>query len=344
MNLRDLFYHYTLLLIKCRSKRQGLDLFKKTSNNSLYKLIKGDSMKKIATTIGVIAIIGAGAFYFANNQVEEKIQAALDAKNTSKSPDAPSLTGQVSTNILTGTLKIKDMTVTSEGSSQKGDLEVDGLKFYSKENIFSNNVKVSFNNYEVKDNDTDVTIDNEIKFVNHGGGKLAISSRSDFKEKITGNTMTQKFLVDLTDTKEFYTVFTTKLTDIILNKTYDQNDTLKALSELTDSKMQKFVVHIDNNKLLQQGIQRSIKAQYPEATDAEVKAFIQQQSQQHITTNLPTEVQEPMLNLMNSEKAKLDIEITNISGKTLSDAYQTFLLSPDSVEALKKDYNIKASN
>lgn len=298
-------------------------------------------MKKSLIAVAVIAVVSFGVFQYANTQIEKKIENAL-ANGPSEA--GAKITGKVSTNILTGTLKIDDMVVESEGMTQRGNLKITGLKFYNKENVFSDDIGISFNDYQLQESGVNLFADNEFNIHHKGDGKVSIDAKSTFKDKDTGDDLAQALVVDLSNTKDAYQKITTQMTASIVRNESISKEALQYLDELKDTSLDSFELTIKNNKLLQKSIEQTLKAQYPEASPEDIKNYVKAQSTEHITTNFPKEFQEPMLKLMKEEKSNLVFTIKNKSNITLMNTYSKAGFSPDPYEVIKQDYTVTLTN
>ncbi len=295
-------------------------------------------MKKLIICAAIAGITSYGIYYIANKKVEDNIQVALE--KTAKDMGNYDFSGDVSTNILMGTLKIENFELKNPAITQTGDLEITGIQFYNQEKILSDDVSIRFNNYKVQDPTFDLISDNMIKIKKTGDSSIAIILESKIIENKTNDKLIQNLELNIDSVGNLYDNFNKDLTNSILVEKYT-TDNLKYIKDISGAKLTNASLTLDNEKLLQKGLKDNIKIQYPEATDKEINDYIVSNARIYVNQNFPEEFRPKLMKFIESENDKITISINNISGKNVTETYQTMLFSQNPAKDISMLYKLE---
>lgn len=302
-------------------------------------------MKKLVICIGLATVAAYGVYYVANKKVEDKVTAALHDSSKSIGEE---FKGVVSTNILLGTLEIKDFEVPSVAGS-KGDLKVEGIQYYNQDRIFNENIILKFDNYKVEDPTFDLTSDNLIKISNLQNGEIGIEIESKIRNEKTEDKelikeyLNQKLEINASSMGDTYDKLNAEITKSVFEQGY-RPDLVNVLSGVSGATIKKIAFTLDNNKLMQKGVYDSIKKQYPDATDAEIKAYLDENAKSYINNSFNETNAKALNHFLDNEKSKLTFTVENKNNVSLMKTYQNYLLNNDPIKTFYNDYELKIEN
>jgi hypothetical protein len=297
-------------------------------------------MKKIICVVAAVAIVGVGGFYYANGKVEDELNASI--KKANESNPLSQIEGKVSTNILLGTLKVKDLQVKSADMTQQGNLEISGLKFYNRENAFSDKVSIVLNDYKTSI-DQNYTSDNSFSIAKDGEGKLDIKATAAFVGSANKGNISQEYNAKVSNVGDFYDAFTKDLTDAIVHNQSPSNP-VGYITKLSGAKLDMLTLTVNNDHFIKNTLVESAKSKGATEPDAELLSKMNVYVEDQIKKSVPTTdgAQDKVLSFYKEDKGSLTIKATNISNKSLFQNYSDMMLSGDVIfNVITKNYKIE---
>jgi len=296
-------------------------------------------MKKVICVVAALAIVGVGGFYYANGKIENELNASI--KKANESSFGTKVEGTVSTNILLGTLKIDDMKIVGSESTQEGKLAVSGLKFYDKENVFSDKLTITLNDYK-SSTDQQYTSDNSFTIAKIGDGKINLQATSAFVGTPIQGNISQEYDANISGVKDLYETLTKDLSRSLVHNTPPENP-MAYIGKVSAAKLDNLKVTVHNDRFLKNVLIESAKSQDPSITDTELLGKMNQYVESQIKQNIPETngSQSKVLDFYRSDKASLVVNFTNKTNKPLIDTYTAMLTSGDASTVIATNYDIK---
>lgn len=287
---------------------------------------------KVAIAAGVIIGAGVGGFYCLNGMVEKDLNNSIKNINESGLAD---ISGDVSVNVILGTLKIKDLKIKSGESVQEGDVKVKGLNFLDKKNLFSNEVSIYFDNYR-SEYSTNYYSDNSFVVSKEGESKINIKAVSSFVGEENQGKLKQEYAVNISDVNGLYDTLTKDVSQLIVNDA--SLNPMLYIGQMSNAKVDKFVLTIKNDDFIKKALREAAKQDGASAEDVD-KYIVEQ-----IKEMVPLNNQESVLSFYNSDKSSLILTFTNKSKKPLMSIYSEMFNHGNSTTAISNNYDIESQN
>lgn len=296
-------------------------------------------MNKVIYVVAALAIAGVGGFYYANGKVENELNASI--KKANESSYGTKVEGNVSTNILLGTLKINDLKVKSGEVTQEGNLAITGLKFYNQENVFSDKVAVTLNDYK-SNADQKYTSNNSFSISKTGDGKIALQATSAFVGSETQGNISQEYNADISGVGDLYETLTKDLSRSLVHNTPPENP-MAYIGKVSGAKLDTLVLKVNNDRFLKSTLMESAKVQDPTMNDVELANRMNEYVETQIKQSVPEVggAQAKVLDFYKADKATLVVNFTNKTNKPLVDAYTAMISSGNTAAVIAENYDIK---
>ena len=296
-------------------------------------------MKKVICVVAALAIIGVGGFYYANGKVENELNASI--KKANESSLGTKVEGNVSTNILLGTLNIDDLKIQNEGVTQAGNLAVTGLKFYNQENVFSDKVSITLNDYK-STLDQKYTSNNSFTISKAGDGKIALEATSAFVGDATQGNIEQVYNANVSGVGDLYETLTKDLSRSLVHNTPPENP-MAYIGKVSGAKLDTLALKVNNDRFLKSTLMESAKSQDPTLNDGELAKRMNDYVESQIKMSVPEVggAQSKVLDFYKADKATLIVNFTNKTNKSLVDAYTAMLSSGNTAGVIAENYDIK---
>lgn len=296
-------------------------------------------MKKVLGVVAVLAVAGVGGFYYANGKIENELNASI--KKSNESSLGTQVEGNVSTNILLGTLRIDDMKIKSGEAIQEGDLAISGLKFYNQENVFSDKVSISLNNYKSFTDQT-YTSNNSFTISKLGEGKVNIQATSAFVGSAVEGNISQDYNANISGVGDLYETLTKDLSRSLVHNTPPENP-MAYLGKVSGAKLDSLILKVNNDRFLKNTLKESAKSQEPALNDGELEIKMNEYVESQIKQNVPevNGAQAKVLEFYRADKSTLVVTFTNKNNKSLLDAYSSMLSTGNAATVIATNYDIK---
>lgn len=296
-------------------------------------------MKKVLGVVAVLGIMGVGGFYYANGKVENELNASI--KKSNESSLGTKVEGKVSTNILLGTLKIDDLRIKNGEETQQGNLAISGLKFYNQENVFSDKVSITLNDYK-SFADQNYTSDNSFTISKLGDGKINLQATSAFVGSATEGNISQEYKANVSGVGDLYETLTKDLSRSLVHNTPPENP-MAYIGKISGAKLDSLTLKVNNDRFLKNTLKESAKSQDPTLNDGELLRKMNEYVEAQIKQNVPevNGAQSKVLEFYRTDKATLVVNFTNKTNKSLVDAYSSMLSTGNAANVIATNYDIK---
>lgn len=296
-------------------------------------------MKKVISVVAALAIIGVGGFYYANGKVENELNASI--KKANESSIDTKFEGNVSTNILLGTLRIDDLKIKSNDVTQEGNLEISGLKFYNQENVFSDKISIALNDYK-STSDQKYTSNNSFTMAKTGDGKINLQATSSFVGAETQGNISQEYNANISGVGDLYETLTKDLSRSVVHNTPPENP-MAYVGKVSGAKLDTLTLKVNNDRFLKNTLIESAKSQDPKLTEAEITKSMNEYVEAQIKQNVPEVggAQAKVLDFYKNDKATLVVNFTNKTNKPLIEAYTAMISSGNTAGVIAENYDIK---
>lgn len=297
-------------------------------------------MKKLVLSVAVACVAAYGAYYVANKKVEDEVRTSL--VKAYKETSGTDFKGDVSTNVLLGTLDIKNFTF-GEGDPRSGDIKFEGIQYYNKDRILSDNLKISLNNYTVKEGQMVYKSDNQLSIKNVGEGKVVVDWVSKTHEDNTSNKLNQHLVFNIDNIGNTYDTINSELTRSVLDSKYEP-DPLKISKDLMTARILDAEFVMENEGLVKKGMINGVKAQYPEQTEADIEKYLKLDGENFLKSTFTEDQTKAIMKFFNDEQGKLVVKVKNTQNSTIAETYGALLMTANPAYALSKNYQLTITN
>jgi hypothetical protein len=296
-------------------------------------------MNKVIYVVAGLAIAVSGGLYYANLKVENELNASI--KKANESSYGTKVEGDVSTNIVLGTLKIDNMKIKSGEVTQEGNLAITGLKFYNKENVFSDKVEITLNDYK-STADQKYTSNNSFGISKSGEGKINLQATSAFLGSETQGNISQEYNANISGVGDLYETLTKDLSRSLVHNTPPENP-MAYIGKVSGAKLDTLTLKVNNDRFLKSTLMESAKSQDPSMNDGELLKRMNEYVEAQIKQNVPETggAQAKVLDFYKTDKSTLVVNFTNKTNKPLIDAYTAMLSSGNTATVIAENYDIK---
>lgn len=297
-------------------------------------------MKKLVLSVAVACVAAYGVYYVANKKVEDEVRTSL--VKAYKENSGTDFKGDVSTNVLFGTLDIKNFTF-GEGDDRSGDIKFEGIQYYNKDRILGDNLKISLNNYTVKEGQMVYKSDNQLSIKNIGEGKVVVDWVSKTHEDNTSNKLNQHLVFNIDNIGNTYDIINSELTRSVLDSKYEP-DPLKISKDLMTARILDAEFVMENEGLVKKGMINGVKAQYPEQTEADIEKYLKLDGENFLKSNFTEDQTKAIVKFFNDEQGKLVVKVKNTQNSTIAETYGALLMTANPAYALSKNYQLTITN
>lgn len=298
-------------------------------------------MKKVLIVSAVVLVGAISGLTIANKKVEDKISEAILHSN-SINKDVTIKT-EISANVLTGRLTFSDIDIQYFGNQlSEGKVVVSGIKFYDKENMFSNNVKFELNDFIVNQQDMKYISDNSIEINNNPEtGELALLTKSKFVDQNDSSyKMVQSLDIKLDKTQNIYADLTKAFTTKIKDENADTEiQAQELLNKLSDSVIKSINMGFANDKMLQRSIRKDLLNQFQNASEEEMDKYIVYQLDNELN-KIPNIWKEPIKRVVLNPSSTVSMDMKAKNDISLNYIYMEFLSGKPIQETLMNNYEI----
>lgn len=298
-------------------------------------------MKKIIILSAIVAVGAISGLTIANKKVENKIsEAIIQGNSINKDVTAKA---DVSANVLTGKLKFSNIDIQYYGNHlTEGEVIIDGIKFYDKENMFSDVMNIELNDFIVNQQDMKYISNNEIEIKNNPEtGDLTLFTKSEFIDQNDSSyKMIQSLNIKMAKTQDLYTDLTKAFTLKVKDESADlQSIAPVLLNKLSGSTVKNINMGFSNDKMLQRSIRKDLATKFPNVKEEDMDKFIAHQLNNEIN-KVPELWQEPIKRVILNPSSTLNVDITAKNDITLNYVYMEVLNGKPIQETLMKNYEI----
>lgn len=297
-------------------------------------------MKKLVVSLAVACFAAYGVYYVANKKVEDELRASL--VKSYKETSGTEFKGDVSTNVLFGTLDIKNFTF-GEGDQRSGDIKFEGIQYYNKDRLLGDNLKISLNNYTVKEGNMVYKSDNQLSVKNLGEGKVLVDWVSKTHEDNTTNKLNQHLVLNIDNIGNTYDNLNGELTRSILDPKYEP-DPVKIGRDILSARILDAELVMNNEGLVKKGMINGVKTQYPEQSEADIEKYLKLDGENFLKSTFTDDQTKAILKFFNDEQGKLVVQIKNTQNSTIAETYGALLMTANPAYALSKNYQLTITN
>lgn len=297
-------------------------------------------MKKLVVSLAVACVAAYGVYYVANKKVEDELRASL--VKSYKETSGTEFKGDVSTNVLFGTLDIKNFTF-GEGDQRSGDIKFEGIQYYNKDRLLGDNLKISLNNYTVKEGNMVYKSDNQLSVKNLGEGKVLVDWVSKTHEDNTTNKLNQHLVLNIDNIGNTYDNLNGELTRSILDPKYEP-DPVKIGRDILSARILDAKLVMNNEGLVKKGMINGVKTQYPEQSEADIEKYLKLDGENFLKSTFTDDQTKAILKFFNDEQGKLVVQIKNTQNSTIAETYGALLMTANPAYALSKNYQLTITN